>query len=212
MTPSLNHQWSTSRYYSIKGDQATACSLGSQDHGLSSGVPLWQSSVTPPCCPPHWARHKEKRSLSTGECTPLHPVLSPCSFSPPGDRKVGGGWNEGPVCLHTGGSRCWYAALCLPPALIPAHISISEREGKAAVCPSELQPSGCLPLGHTNIPKWWRSTGSWCSGNTHFECVGAMSDIFKERACPKVAWIRERIDVDNSLKRPYLKYCFISGS
>lgn len=151
MTPSLNHQWSKSRYYSIKGDQATACSLGSQDHGLSSGVPLWQSSVTPPCCPPQWARHKEKRSLSTGECTPLHPVLSPCSFSPPGDGKVGGGWNEGPVCLHTGGSRCWYAALCLPPALIPAHISISER-GKLQCAPVNCSPVGAFHSGTQTSP------------------------------------------------------------
>lgn len=68
MTPSLNHQCPKSRSHSIKGDQATACSLDSQDYDLSSGVPLWQSSVTPPCCLPHW--------LKQGGCVPLHPAYS----------------------------------------------------------------------------------------------------------------------------------------
>lgn len=183
-----HHLWITSALNPGLTQLKVIMLLDSQDHDLSSGVPLWQSSVTPPCYLPHWVSCKDRWSLSTGGCAPLHPELSTCLFSPPGDRKVWEGWNEGHVCLDTGGSMCSYAALCVTPALIPAHISKREK-GKAAVFPSELQLSGCLPPWHTwgieelssktlsNIPKWQRTMGSWCTGNTHFEHVGTMSDF-----------------------------------
>lgn len=214
MTPSLNHQCPKSRSYSIKGDQTIACSLDSQEDELSSGVPLWQSSVTPPCSLPHRVRRRERWSLSNGACAPLHPLLSPCLFSPSWRQEGGEGWNEGPVCLQTGGSTCWYAALCLTPAQIPAHISTSVGEGKAAVCPWELQFSGCLPPRHTwgieelssktlsNTPRWQRTPGG-AVGISILSMQEQCLIFFLKRGMPQSC-------LDSREKFSCLKYYFIS--
>lgn len=123
---------------------------------------------------------------------------------------------KGP-CMYT---QVEAGADMLPCVLhqLPAHISNSRRDGKAAVRPGELQPSWCLLTRHTwgiqelsstdvvDHPKWQRTTGSWHSGNTHFEHIGTMSRFFKEGTCPKVSSIQDRMQVDISLKFVCFKY------